>query len=381
MPKFSEKCEVLVTDHSLRQFQFNLQDPNAYDTFGNLRAHTPTSYQFVNPGQGIQSQEPLVVDLPPPLPEKPSFMAKGNKKPNDPLSPSSPFTRSHEKQIQPLPPTPSSNGDERPDSTTNYNQDSSDVQRNESSPQNGLESSNVGAHYQSVDEDKSEPGASNVGTHYQSIDDDKSEPGASNVGVHYQSVDDDKSELGASKPVENHTSHYQAVDDEKLEPEYAEPRGRSNTHSSNPDLSKAVGKGSGRKGKMDPSKRTTLHRSAPSLALYSVIDKKKGSKGSPKLQKSGSTFKLDGFFKKIGRSSKKGDEETYEKVPRKSKKSQKRDKNVVSTSSLRALVVNEDTTSYVDIDGEESALARNLMDRRDSKRPLPDLPASSGEDV
>ena len=242
---------------------------------------------------------------------------------------------SSEKKEQPLPPRPPVNEQEKP---SRSDQDVLDLQNNAENLEN--------------------------------MQDTKVE---GNIGSLYQSVDDEKSENNPSKNAVTETdgSHYQAVDDQKIAPEYDEPqvlRGRLNSHSSNPDLSKI----SWSKGTLDPSKRTTLHRSAPSLALYSVVDKKKGSKGSPKLSKSGSTFKI---FKKIGRSSKK-EEDSYEKVPRKNKKSQKKDNRVISTSSLKPLVAEDDTVSYVDIDGEESTMARDLMERRDSKRPLPDLPAA-----
>ncbi|XP_028395022.1 uncharacterized protein LOC114519145 isoform X2 [Dendronephthya gigantea] len=295
-------------------------DPNAYDTFGNKRAHTPSSYPFVKPGFGAQDTEPLVVELPPPLPHKPSFMSGSGQK----------ASISSEKKNEPLPPRPPVNEQDKP---LGPEQDVFDLQSS--------------------------------GENLENRQDTKME---GNIGSLYQSVDDEESK---NNP-ETNGSHYQAVDDQKIASEYDEPqpRGRLNTHSSNPDLTKISWSS---RGTLDPSKRTTLHRSAPSLALYSVVDKKKGSKGSPKLSKSGSTFKL---FKKIGRSSKK-EEDSYEKVPRKNKKSQKRDNKILSTSSLKPLVAEDDTVSYVDIDGEESAIARDLMERRDSKRPLPDLPAAS----
>jgi hypothetical protein len=286
-----------------------------------------------------------MVELPPPLPEKPSFMARGEKKYS---SEPPPITISPKKRGKPLPPRPDLNGQDRPELPTKN--------RNGTSNGDTSKGANLDQHYQSVDDEKSPQ-----------VNGTSQETGSN--ASHYQAVDDKLESENNPSGVGTNGSHYQAVDDQKLEPEYDEPRGRLNTHSSDPDLTKIPGgKGKG-KGKLDPSKRTTLHRSAPSLALYATVDKK--SKGSPKLTKSGSTFKL---FKRIGRSSKK-EEESYEKVPRKSKKTPKKDSSrVVSTSSLKPLIAEDDAVSYVDIDGEERALARNLMDRRDSKRPLPDLP-------
>lgn len=284
-----------------------------------------------------------MVELPPPLPEKPSFMARGEKKYS---SEPPPITISPKKRGKPLPPRPDLNGQDRPELPTKN--------RNGTSNGDTSKGANLDQHYQSVDDEKSPQ-----------VNGTSQETGSN--ASHYQAVDDKLESENNPSGVGTNGSHYQAVDDQKLEPEYDEPRGRLNTHSSDPDLTKIPG-GKG-KGKLDPSKRTTLHRSAPSLALYATVDKK--SKGSPKLTKSGSTFKL---FKRIGRSSKK-EEESYEKVPRKSKKTPKKDSSrVVSTSSLKPLIAEDDAVSYVDIDGEERALARNLMDRRDSKRPLPDLP-------
>ena len=275
-------------------------------------------------------------------PEKksPENKSPGRKSPEN----KSPEKKSPEKRAKPLPPRPDLNDQDEPES--------SNVSRNGGEQVNSVDESNV----QSVD------------SHYQSVDDEKSPlVNGTEDTSHYQSVEENKLYSEHHPPgIATNGSHYQAIDDQKLDTEYAEPRARLNTHSSNPDLTKIP---TPSKGKLDPSKRTTIHRSAPSLALYSTVNKK--SKGSPKLTKSGSTFRL---FKRIGRSSKK-EEETYDKISRKSKKSQKKlDDRVVSTSSLKPLVPEDETASYVDIDGEESALARSLMDRRDSKRPLPDLP-------
>ncbi len=288
-----------------------------------------------------------MVELPPPLPDKPTFMSRGDKKSSsDAQSP--PPKLSPKKRGKPLPPRPDLNGHDTAEKPTR-NQDFSDLQRNNTTQENGVDApkdENVGPHYQSVDGEKSQP----VNDEYQTIGGDKLES------------ENDPSKVGTNG------SHYQSVDDQKMESEYTEPRARLDTRSSNPDLTKIPGG----KGKLDPSKRNTLHRSAPSLAHYSTVNKK--SKGSPKLTKSSSTFKL---FKRIGRSSKK-EEETYEKVPKKNKKSPKKENK---TASLKPLITEEDAASYVDIDGEESALARSLMDRRDSKRPLPDLPRGSSIDV
>lgn len=280
-------------------------------------------------------------------------MSRGEKKPAKD-SPSSTSTDNPKKRNKPLPPKPDMNEE----GTANENsQNSPNFQKNE--PADVMNS---------VDTKTEE----NLGPHYQSVDDEKApvlngiKPGEGNDACHYQSVDDEKMEI-ENDPALINSSHYQAIDDQNMEPEYAEPRGRLNTHSSNPDLTKILP----HKGKLEPAKRTTIHRSMPSLAQYSIVDKK--SKGSPKLAKSGSTFKL---FKKIGRHSKKA-EESYEKVPRKSKKKDK----VESTSSLKRLVPEDEAASYVDIDGEESTLAKSLMDRRDSKRPLPDIPAEWSADV
>ena len=314
-----------------------------YDTFGNNRAHTPTAYPFVKPGQGTQDQEPLVVELPPPLPKKPSsFKSRGERQSNSEAPP----VLSPKKRNKPLPPRPDLNEQDTPEKSTN---DQSVSDKNETKQEDHTDAAKI----------------ENGGSHYQSVDNEK--PEAVNGSGHYQKIDEDKTEGNPSK-IEINGSHYQSVGDQK-ESEYDEPRGRLNTHSSNPDLTN-IPEG---KGTLDRSKRTTLHRSAPSLALYSTVNKK--SKGSPKLGKTGSTFKL---FKRFGRSSKREEEE---KIPRSSKKSQKKENRVQSTSSLKPLVTEEDGVSYVDIDGEESALAKSLMDRRDSKRPLPDLPSQSSIDM
>ena len=276
-------------------------------------------------------------------------MSRGEKKPTkDP--PSLTSRNSPKKRNKPLPPRPDMNEE---GTATENSPNSPNFQINEPADvMNGVDTltENLGPHYQSVDDQS--PLVVN-GT-------------KGNDACHYQSVDDEKMEI-ENDPALINSSHYQVIDDQKMEPEYTEPRGRLNTHSSNPDLTK-IGP---HKGKMEPAKRTTIHRSMPSLAQYSIVDKK--SKGSPKLAKSGSTFKL---FKKIGRHSKKA-EESYEKVPRKSKRKDKME----STSSLKRLVPEDEAVSYVDIDGEESTIAKNLMDRRDSKRPLPEPPAEWSADV
>ena len=288
------------------------------------------------------------MELPPPLPEKPSFMSRGEKKATSVEAQSSASTNSPTKRNKPLPPRPDLN--DQPEATRNENNEAA-------SPVNGVDAVVTEA---------------NPGTHYQAVDDENAmmvngnNPGGGNAACHYQTVDEEKMEI-ENDPALINDSHYQAIDDQKMDPEYTEPRGRLNTHSSNPDLTKILEQ----KGKLEPRKRTTIHRSMPSLAQYSLVDKK--SKGSPKLAKSGSTFKL---FKKIGRHSKKA-EESYEKVPRKSKKKDKTE----SASSLKRLVPEDEAVSYVDIDGEESTLAKNLMERRDSKRPLPDLPPLGSADV
>lgn len=310
-----------------------------------MKAYTPASYQAVKVGEQLQDQGPLIVELPPPLPKKPSFMATGEKTPTKELTPSK---KSPTKREKPLPPRPKLNDDDSPEKSTR-NKDCLNIQTPEGNTLNG---DNFGQHYQIFDEKPLEFSGKSQETGNQ----------------HYQATDERKLETGKdTSKLETNDSHYQAIDGE-----YAEPRSRLNTHSSNPDLAK-IPKAKG-KGKLDPSKRTTIHRSAPSLALYTTVDKK--SKGSPKLTKSSSTFKL---FKKLGRSSKK-EEEPYEKVQRKNKKSQKKD-NVQSTSSLKRLVTEEELAEpYVDIDGEESTLARKMMDRHDSKRPLPNIPVDCGDE-
>ena len=188
----------------------------------------------------------------------------------------------------------------------------------------------------------------------------------------------------SSAAVQNPSSHYQDVDEAtSVAYESAEPRSRLNTHSSDTDLRKlSLGKDSG----LDPSKRSTLHRSAPTLALYSVVKKDKSGKGSPKgLSKAGSNFKLDSILKRIGRISKKSEDDSvrrYEKVSRKSKKTQQKlDKHSVlgneSSSSLRRLVADDESSAYAEIHDDDtitSASTRRKMERSESKRPLPDLP-------
>ena len=315
---------------------------------------------MVTLGQRAQVQEPLVVELPPPLPKKPSsFKSKRESKSNN-EAPTSPPVLSPKKRNKPLPPRPDLHDQ---DATEKPTSDPSVSDKNDSKQENDTDApktENVDSHYQSVEDEKVEA----VNGHYQKID-DKLEA----VNGHYQKIDEEKLESDNDQSkTEANGSHYQRIDN-KEELEYDEPRGRLNTHSSNPDLTNVPEA----TGTLDRSKRSTVHRSAPSLALYSTVNKK--SKGSPKLTKSGSTFKL---FKRFGRSSKK-EEESYEKIPRKSKKSQKKENKAQSTSTLKSLMTEE--ASYVDIDGEESALAKSLMDRRDSKRPLPDLPSQSSVDV
>ena len=324
-------------------------DQNAFDSFGNHRAHVPTSYPLVNLGEEAQDQEPLVVELPPPLPKKPSSLkSKGELKSNN-EAPTSPPVLSPKKRNKPLPPRPDLNGQDTTEKQQTSDQSVSD--KNDSKQEN----------------DTDAPKNENLDSHYQFVDDQKLEA----VNGHYQKIDEEKLESDNDPTkTEMNGSHYQSIDN-KEELKYDEPRGRLNTHSSNPDLTKIpVATGT-----LDRSKRSTVHRSAPSLALYSTVNKK--SKGSPKLSKSASTFKL---FKRFGRSSKK-EEESYEKIPRKSRKSKKKENKVQSTSTLKPFVTQEEGASYVDIDGEESALAKSLMDRRDSKRPLPDLPSQSSIDV
>lgn len=272
--------------------------------FGNPRKYTPKSYEF------LQLSGPTTEELPPPIPSKPSFMLKGQKtaSPVKP-GPSPPTDSATQKQDEPLPPTPMV-----------------DMVASKTTIQNGS--------VQFTDINGSTLSSNGDTQHYQTI------------------YDESSSGLNGS--------HYQTVDDQKENSEYTEPLPRNSIHSSNPNLNKITNEG---KGKLDPSKKLTLHRSAPSLAHYSTVNKK--TKGSPRLTKASSTFKL---FKKIGRSSKK-EGPTYEKIPRRSKKGSKKDLTAISTSNLRQ----DDDVSYVDVDGEESTLARN-SNTSTASRPLPSLP-------
>ena len=237
-----------------------------------------------------------------------------------------------------------------------------------------------------AEEDEQQPPVENSQNDRNTADNMNGAENATNKAIPTEKISVDSPNISpepsSQEVIENAASHYQEMD------EPAEPRRRL-SHSSETDLRKLMLEASST---LDRSKRDTIHRSAPSLALYTIVKKKKPEKGSGKngLSKTVSTSKLDGFLKKIGRiSSKKGDKSSeeeskrsYEEVPKRSKKFQlklesDRRGSAESTSSLRCLV-EDDSNTYAEINDNVNGAGGRNMERSESKRPLPELPPRSG---